>query len=262
MICHLPNNTLNTHAKHVLALSPPSAQSWFLQVRDICREYCLPHPLEMLENQPKRELLKKKVKLKVVEYWHQKYTTECLSPRLTSVKYLDPHKCSLVSPHPMWTCAGGSSYESNKSLTVAKMISGRYRTEMLCRFWSNNVNGYCEAVTCVQVQGDLEHLLVSCPALHQDRMRVYNLWLKKTAYLPQVQDVMRRITAVSPEEKVKFILNPSANPEIIVLIQLYGEPVLRHVMYLTRTFAFSMHRKKLILTGRWPLSGKKRKTAI
>ena len=30
MICHLPNNTLNIHAQHVLALSPPSAKSWFL----------------------------------------------------------------------------------------------------------------------------------------------------------------------------------------------------------------------------------------
>ena len=142
MICHLPNNTLNIHAKHVLALSPPSAQSWFLQVRDFCREYCIPHPLEFLENPPNRKQFKKIVRLKVTEYWHQKYTAECLSPRLTSVKYLDPHKCSLVSPHPMWTCAGGSSYESNKSLVVAKMISGRYRTEMLCRFWSTNKNGY------------------------------------------------------------------------------------------------------------------------
>ena len=63
--------------------------------------------------------------------------------------------------------------------------------------------------------------------------------------------------SASPEEKVKFVLNPSSNPEMIVLVQLYGEPLLRHVMYLTRTFAFSMHRKKLILTGRWPYSGKK-----
>lgn len=137
------------------------------------------------------------------------------------------------------------------------MISGRYRTEMLCRFWSTNKNGYCEADTCVQVQGDLEHLLVSCPALHKDRMRVFNLWLQKTACLPPLQDLMHRMISASKEEKVKFVLNPSTNPEMIVLVQLYGEPLLRHVMYLTRTFAFSMHRKKLILTGRWPYSGRK-----
>ena len=34
MICHMPGNPLHIHARHVLALSPPSAQSWFLQVRD------------------------------------------------------------------------------------------------------------------------------------------------------------------------------------------------------------------------------------
>ena len=259
MICHLPNNPLNIHAKHVLALSPTSAQSWFLQVRDICMEYSLPHPLELLENPPKRNQFKKTARLKVTEFWHQKYTAECLSPRLTSVKYLDPAKCSLVSPHPIWLCAGGSSYESNKSLVVAKMLSGRYRTEMLCRFWSSNTNGYCEAVTCVQVQGDLEHLLVKCPALNQDRMRLFNLWLSKTAYLPQLQDLMCRMISAFPEEKVKFILNPSTHPEMIVLVQLYGEPLLRHVMYLTRTFAFSLHRRKQILTGRWPYPVKKQK---
>jgi hypothetical protein len=151
----------------------------------------------------------------------------------------------------------GSSYECNKSLVVAKMISGRYRTEMLCRFWSTNANGYCEVDTCVQVQGDLEHLLVSCPALHHDRVRVYNLWLLKTAGIPPLQDVLYRMISAPPQEQVKFILDPSAHHEVIALVQFYGQPLLQHVMYLTRTLAFNMHRKKLILTGRWPNCGSK-----
>jgi hypothetical protein len=101
MICHLPTNPLNIHARHVLALSPTSAHSWFLQVRDICKEYCLPHTLELLENPSNRDHFKKTVRLRVLEYWHQQYTADCLSPRLSSVRYLDPYRCSLVSPHPI-----------------------------------------------------------------------------------------------------------------------------------------------------------------
>ena len=257
MICHLPNNPLNLHARHVLALSPPSAQSWFLQVKDLCKQYNLPHPMELLSNPIPRTKFKKLVKLKVVEYWQEQFASDCLSSRLTSTKYLDPRKCSLLSPHPVWSCIGGSSYECNKSLVVAKMLSGRYRTERLCRFWSSNKDGFCEADTCDQVHGDLEHLLVTCPALESDRKRIYNLWQLKSAYNPALNNLLNHVISASPQEQVKFILHPSAHPDLVVLLQVYGKPLLEHVMYLTRTFAYSMHRRKLILTGRWQFFIKK-----
>ena len=122
---------------------------------------------------------------------------------------------------------------------------------MLCHFWSSNPRGYCEAATCVQVKGDLEHLLVSCPALQDDRDRLYKLWLHKSVDLPPLHDLLSRIMTGTAEEQVKFILNPNANTEVIALVQLYGQPILNHIMYLTRTIAYNLHRKKLILTGRW-----------
>ena len=131
------------------------------------------------------------------------------------------------------------------------MISGRYRTESLCRFWSSNTAGFCEASTCDGVRGDLEHLLISCPALKLDRDRVYNLWLLKSRENSPLFALITSIMSASPTEQVKFILNPCANPEILKLVQTQGTPLLEHITYLTRTFAFNMHRKKLILTGRW-----------
>ena len=41
-------------------------------------------------------------------------------------------------------------------------------------------------------------------------------------------------------------------PTMIHLAQLYGQDLVNHVHYLTRTFAFYMHREKLITTNRWP----------
>ena len=43
-----------------------------------------------------------------------------------------------------------------------------------------------------------------------------------------------------------------ACPQIISLAQLYGKEISDRVMYLTRTWAFSIHKHKSILLGRWP----------
>ena len=185
MICHLPGDPLNIHARYVLTLSAPSAQSWFQQVRDNCRQYQLPHPLDLLDSPLPRKYFKKLAKLRVTEYWQHLFAEECVSR--TSLRYFDPHKCSLLSPHPVWTSAGSNSYECNKSTILARMISGRYRTEMLCSHWSSNKLGFCEAETCVETEGDLEHLLVTCPALKPDRDRIHKLWLDKAARIPALK---------------------------------------------------------------------------
>ena len=47
MICSLPTDPLHYHARCEACL-PKSAKSWFQQVRDLCLQYSLPHPLELL----------------------------------------------------------------------------------------------------------------------------------------------------------------------------------------------------------------------
>ena len=170
MVCHLPEDPLHVHAKDVLTLFSPSANSWFQRIRDITKQYQLPHPLDLLENPLPRKRLKRLFKLKVTEYWQHVLAQECLA--LKSLQHLNPLKCSLLKPHPVWTSAGSNSYEIQKSTILARMISGRYRTDMLCRFWSSNRLGHCEAETCVGIEGDLEHLLITCPALHPTRVQL------------------------------------------------------------------------------------------
>ena len=231
-------------------MSPPSAQSWFQQIRDLCRLYFLPHPLELLENPPPKAAMKKLVKLKVSEYWRLQLSTECQS--LDSLQYFDPHRCSLLAPHPMWTTAAHSSYESNKSKVLARMASGRYRTEMMCRHWSSNRGGYCLAGTCHLTKEDLEHLLVSCPALELVRQRIRNMWLIKSAQLPELHNLLLRVLSSSPHKQVKFILDSTSDPVVVAMHQIYGQSLIDLVLYLTRTWAYCLHREKMIITGRWP----------
>ena len=249
MICHLPTDPLHLHAHHVLTLAPPSANSWFQQVRDLCRKYGLPHPSTLLNNPMSKEKFKRLAKLKVTEYWRNVLVSECV--HLESLTYFDPHKCSLQTPHPIWSSAASISYECNKAVVVARMVSGRYRTEMMCRFWSTNRKGFCEAGTCVEVCGDLEHLLVTCPALVSLRARLHCLWLTKSASMPALQNVLKNILISPAKKQVSFIPDTTSHPEIIHLVQISGQQIAELTLYLTRTMAYALHREKLILNDRW-----------
>ena len=84
MICHLPDDPLNTHGKHILTNAPPSAKSWFQQVRDCCALYGLQDPLKLLIHPPSKEKFKSDAKQSIVDYWHELFTAET---RKVQVRY-------------------------------------------------------------------------------------------------------------------------------------------------------------------------------
>ena len=199
---------------------------------------------------------KKLAKLKVTDYWRQMLVTECTSPSLTSLRYFNPQKASLHKPHPIWTSTAGNSYECGKGTILARMVSGRYRTEMMRRFWSTNRSGYCLAPTCHLVQEDLEHLLVVCPSMEHVRHRLHSLWCLKTADCPPLQRLIMQMLGSAPEILLRFILDSTALPQLITLVQVFGQEIQDRVCYLTRTWAFAIHRQKMKMLGRWPGYGR------
>ena len=78
------------------------------------------------------------------------------------------------------------------------------------------------------------------------------MWLTKAAVLPPLQALGTKVLEASANELLKFILDPTSIPEVVTMHQEFGMPVLELVFYMTRTFAYSLHRKKLILTDKWP----------
>ena len=250
MICHLTGDPLHQHALHVLYNPEQGKQSWFLQVENICTTYGLPHPLRLLEDPPNKKQLKKLVKLRITEYWHKLLSSEVAHK--SSLKYFTPHMHSLTQPHALWRAAGSNSYKVNQSTVLARMISGRYLTESVSRFWTENRQGFCLLPTCDKVVGDLEHLLLHCPALQVARNNLEKMWLDKSSVLPPLQSVIVQILASSPDIRMVFILDPTSMPAIISLYQSFGQLVLDTIFSMTRTYAYNLHRKKLILTGKWP----------
>ena len=132
MICYLPDDPLNTHGKHILTNAPnANVKSWFQQVRVCCALYGLQDPPQLLNHPPSKEKFKSEAKQSIVDYWHEPFTAE--TKKLKSLKYFMPELYSLTKPHYMWSMAASNPFEWSKSSVLAKLVSGRYRSDMLCR---------------------------------------------------------------------------------------------------------------------------------
>ena len=242
MVCHLPQDPLHLHGKYILTHAPPKAKSWFQQVEEICSQYKLPAPLQMLANPLPAEAFKAMVKHKIIEYWQDLLRVEAAP--LTSLQYFKPELYSLTRPHYMWLSAVSNPFECSKSTVLARMTSGRYRSQSLCRHWSSsNREGYCLASSCHQTPGTLEHLLVVCPALDTVRERMYSMWLERSVMFPTLHSTIRDVLGSDDLVKVQFIIEPLAFNQLSNCFQLYGQRFIEQLSYLTRTFAFYMNRE-------------------
>ena len=134
----------------------------------------MPDPLLVLQDQPSKHSWKTLTKSKVVDAWEVKLRAQ--ADLLPSLYYFNPRYMSLTSPHPMWATAR-SPFEVKKAVVVARMLSGRYRTDRLVRHWSTtNPTGVCLLPGCSGEEvGSLEHILVYCPALSTVRSDIVKL---------------------------------------------------------------------------------------
>ena len=161
---------------------------------------------------------------------------------------------SLSKPHPIWTTAGSNSYEVEKACCQAKMLSGRYRTCWLSRHWSGDQSGACTLPTCRAnpTPGSLHHLLTECVDLAPARLRVVSLWSKYLMDKPNLLPVIQSYTVGSNSPLfVQLLLDCTVLPEVISLVQLHGSGVHDSLLYMTRSFCFSVHKARLKLLGKW-----------
>ena len=249
MICHLPHNPLHIHGKQVLLSGRSSGKSWFQQIRDICMLYGLDHPHYLLVNPPPKSQFKKLVAKKITEHWEHIFKEEAI--QLSSLQYFIPANSTLTTPHPVWSTAVTSSFETRKATVLARMVSGRFRSDYMARHWSGNRQGFCLAHTCNQTVGDLKHLLIQCPALAPVRQRMWDMFFTKSVQFPALLHFLQWLEKSSPETQLQFLLDPTAFQEIWEIWELFGQPAFNHVYYLTRTYAYYLYRQRQIMAGFW-----------
>ena len=243
MICYLPGNPLHTYASKFLSTALPNGKSWFSQIVQICLKYSLQHPHQLLINPPTKAIFKNYVKKAIVQYWEIVLRDE--ASVLDSLKFFHPINYSLERTHPIWTSVGNNPYECHKAVVLARMVSGRYRSEKLMRHWSkSNLHGYCLFKTCTGAVGSLEHILISCKALQEIRKKMISLYITKTSLLIPLQWFTISVFKSSPEVQLQFILDPLAFNEVKGLANTYGPTVCSILSYCSRTFAYCLHKEK------------------
>ena len=253
MISRLSDNILLRHALNIFTYKTVPSSSWFHQIRNLCLQYGLPHPSELLFDPMPKETFKKLVTSKVVDFWEQTLRSEaCL---LSSIEHFNPHFYSLRSPHPIWTTAGSSPAKVSMATIQALMISGRYRTENLKKHWTTNKLGVCLiSQSCSDTIEDIPHILSSCPALKEVRDK---LLLYTVSYSQRLdsQSASVLIKFCNPAEPLfsNFLLDCSTFPEVIELKQGPCPDILSYLFDVTRTWVYTLHKARLVRLNQWRL---------
>ena len=129
MVIRMPKNPLHSHVCHLLTTAKGGSRPWYYQIRNVYKQYGLPHPLTLLESPLSKEQFKKLLRSKIVDYWEQKLRAEFSGP--PSLEYFRPELMSLKHPQPsIWWTAGFTPYEITKSGIQYRMLSGQYRTRL------------------------------------------------------------------------------------------------------------------------------------
>ena len=247
MICRLPGNILHDIAKQLLTTASQSNKNWFAEIRTLCFQYNLPHPLTLLSDQPKKDQFKKLIKNNITDFWQMKLRAH--SATLSSLKYFKPDFMSLNRPHPMWSTAS-NSYQINKCIVVSRMLSGRFRCGSLLRHFTPSCSGLCEL--CGLELEDLAHILIpKCPHLQERRDLLISYARDRlSSSVPALAIFNSYLQNPESENFVQFILDPSVTPEIIAAIQV-DQNILPLVFRVTTTWCYSLHRTRLKLLGIW-----------
>ena len=192
------------------------------------------------------------IKGHVVDFWERKLRLD--AGELDSLLYFKPHFYSLTKPHPIWSSAGSNSYEVEKACAQAKMVSGRYRTCWLSRHWSGDSSGSCSLPSCrlSPTPGTLPHILTECEDLAPARQRMISLWADFLKDKPTLLPVIKKYTIeCNMSQHIQFLLDCTVLPEVISLVQQHGSSVHDSLLYLTRSYCFSIHKARLKLLGKW-----------
>ena len=156
---------------------------------------------------------------------------------------------SLLKPHPLWTTYGSNPHEVNKAVIVAKLLSGRYRTDWLARHWTpKNKEGYCLLCPGLSLPGDIPHLLSTCQALQEKRLHLFNYWRSTTENNNHLFTLVNSVVDGDATSFIQFVLDPSVVPEIISGVQK-EHFTLNEIFHLSRTYCYAMHRRRTQLLG-------------
>ena len=144
-----------------MSIKDKQSRSWFTHIRAIGDIYHIDLDKVLLYPWPK-ETWKIYVKRTVDGYWreHMAHQLSCRS----TVKWLIQPPIWREGPHPLWQVCEGRTYHVSAATTRAKMLVGRYHTQLNMSIYRPGLPAVCPICSTGEDE-DLVHLLASCTAL-------------------------------------------------------------------------------------------------
>ena len=131
------------------------------------------------------------------------------------------------------------------------MLSGRHRTDRVTRHWtSSNPHGFCRLPGCEEEEGNLDHILLHCPALSLPRSKVISLISAFLVSRQELSPIIYNYTIVEDHHLIQFILDPTCLPLVITTNRSFID-TFKNCLYLSRTWCYSIHlsRSKIMNLG-------------
>ena len=235
-----------------VSASTPPQHLWFLQIRGLCEQYELPHPLQVLAAPPSKGSWKRQVDHQVQKYWLHQIRVQAAN--LPSLSHMRTTHMSISSTSPLLTLCKTSQHEVRKLTVQLRMLSGRYRTCWLRRHWGGDPSGDCQIPGCMPGSpGTLAHVATGqCRGLADATAAAAEQWAHFAFTYPHIHPLLRSIaTDASSEEFLAFLLDPTTNARVITLAQQVGKDVMSEVSFLTRSWLYEHHRARLRALGLW-----------
>ena len=195
----------------------------------------------MLQNPLSKEAFKNLSRSLIFDHGKVKLRQEA-SP-LLSMTAFTPQYHSLAKPHPIFWISGSNPDEVSKATIQC-------RTELLSSHWSSNRLGYSLNSECSEVPETLEHILLWCPSYHEKRVKLRAFSLANTD--STVDQFVSKVLDGTPSLFLQFLLDASVFPEVICLVQVYGDQPLKTLFHITRTWCFTIHKERASILQRWP----------
>ena len=155
---------------------------------------------------------------------------------------------SLTKPHPILLHAK-TSYDTNKIITVCRMLSGRFRCASLTKHFSEHGTDLCEL--CGDEAEDLVHILVPHCVHLLDRADMLLRFATDTlSSCAQASKLFFEILHSKDDcLKVQLLLDPTVIPSIISANQL-DKTIFPLMLRVTTTWCYSMNRRRIKLLGK------------
>ena len=125
------------------------------------------------------------------------------------------------------------------------------------RHWSKNKKGFCLlSLSHQEVLEDVPHILRDCDALHNTRLNLQSFTRKYCQDLPTyISDLILSLTDITSPSFCQFLLDCSVLPRVIRATQEFDTRVIHHHTFnVSRTWVYSLHKRRMTLLGRWNIS--------